>query len=99
MALGWEIIVSALPKVISQPALAEKEALEKVCFILSRKGEGGCMMKEANPHIYYDEWVTLGVYFFNGSHDGGEYVELTDATGEAGSTHRKIGFDAVRWER
>lgn len=46
---------------------------------------------------YYDQWVTLGTYYFNSSNTGSEYVQLTDATGEAGSTYRKIGFDAVKW--
>ncbi len=48
-----------------------------------------------NQNAYYDAWVSLGSYYFNDS--GTEYVELTDATGEAGSTGRKIGFDAVKF--
>jgi hypothetical protein len=63
----------------------------------SIKANGGTYTATVDQYIYYDEWVTLGTFFFNGSNNGSEYVELTDATGEAGSTYRKIGFDAVRW--
>jgi hypothetical protein len=48
-----------------------------------------------NQNSYYDTWVTLGSYSFSGN--GTEYVELADNTGEAVSTYRKIGFDAVRF--
>jgi len=45
---------------------------------------------------YSDEWVNLGTYNFDAGTKG--YVRLTDATGEAFSTRRQVGFDAVRWE-
>jgi len=43
---------------------------------------------------YYDEWVSLGTYDFDGA--GKEYVYLSSATGEAWAS-RAIGFDAVRF--
>jgi hypothetical protein len=58
---------------------------------------GSAYTATVNQSIYYDQWVTLGTYYFNGSNNGSEHVELTDATGEAGSSYLKIGFDAVRW--
>lgn len=48
-----------------------------------------------NQNNYYDQWVYLGTYGF--SDNGTEYVELSDATGEATSTYRKIGFDAIKF--
>jgi len=48
-----------------------------------------------NQALYYDQWVSIGTYAFSAT--GGEYVELTDATGEAYSTGRKLGFDAVKF--
>ncbi len=61
------------------------------------RANGSTYTATVNQSIYYDQWVTLGTYYFSDS--GSEYVELTDATGESGSTYRKIGFDAVGWER
>jgi hypothetical protein len=48
-----------------------------------------------NQALYYDQWVSIGSYSFSGA--GDEYVELTDATGEAYSTKRQLGFDAVKF--
>jgi hypothetical protein len=48
-----------------------------------------------NQALYYDQWVSIGSYSFSAA--GGEYVELTDATGEAYSTGRRLGFDAVKF--
>jgi hypothetical protein len=48
-----------------------------------------------NQNAYYDAWVSLGSHYFTAN--GTEYVELTDATGEATTTYRKIGFDAVKF--
>lgn len=48
-----------------------------------------------NQNNYYNQWVSLGQHYF--SDNGTEYVELSDATGEASSTGRKIGFDAVKF--
>jgi hypothetical protein len=48
-----------------------------------------------NQILYFDQWVPIGSYFFSGA--GDEYVELTDATGEAYSTKRQLGFDAVKF--
>jgi hypothetical protein len=50
-----------------------------------------------NQNVYYDAWVPLGTFAFTGA--AGEYVELTDATGESYTTRRLVGFDAVRWVR
>ena len=48
-----------------------------------------------NQNIYYNAWVSLGQHYF--SANGTEYVELSDATGEAVSTYRMIGFDAMKF--
>ncbi len=48
-----------------------------------------------NQNAYYSAWVSLGAHYFSGN--GTEYVELSDATGEAASTYRMIGFDAVKF--
>jgi len=48
-----------------------------------------------NQNAVYDAWVTLGTYYF--ANNGTEYLELTDATGEAYSTMRQIAFDAARF--
>jgi hypothetical protein len=48
-----------------------------------------------NQNSYYNAWVPLGTYYFSAS--GAEYVELSDATGEAASTSRMIGFDAIKF--
>ncbi len=53
--------------------------------------------KTVNQNVYYDAWVPLGTFAFAGT--GGEYVELTDATGESYTTKRLLGFDAVKWVR
>jgi hypothetical protein len=50
-----------------------------------------------NQSQFFDQWVYVGIYYF--AANGGEYVELADSTGEAGSTYRKIGFDAVKFEK
>ncbi|HEX3044989.1 MAG TPA: peptidoglycan DD-metalloendopeptidase family protein [Bacillota bacterium] len=51
-----------------------------------------------NQNNFYNSWVTLGVFYFSANY-GSEYVELTDATGEALSTYYMIGFDAVRFTK
>jgi hypothetical protein len=48
-----------------------------------------------NQNIYSNVWVSLGQHYF--SSNGTEYVELSDATGEALSLSRMIGFDAVKF--
>jgi hypothetical protein len=48
-----------------------------------------------NQNIYSNIWVSLGQHTF--SANGTEFVELTDATGEAASLQRMIGFDAVKF--
>ena len=45
---------------------------------------------------YYDQWVSLGTYYFHAG--GGEYVFLASNTGEPYAT-RYLGFDAVRFVR
>jgi murein DD-endopeptidase MepM/ murein hydrolase activator NlpD len=54
-------------------------------------------VRTVNQNAYYDVWVSLGSFSFAGS--GGEYVELTDATGEAYTTRRQLAVDAIRWVR
>ena len=54
-------------------------------------------VRSVNQNVYYDAWVSLGSFTFTGS--GGEYVELTDATGESYSTRRLLAVDAIRWVR
>jgi hypothetical protein len=49
-----------------------------------------------NQNIYYDDWVSLGTYYFGGGPN--EYVLLGDNTGETYAT-RFVGFDAVKFVR
>jgi hypothetical protein len=49
-----------------------------------------------NQNNYHNEWVSLGVYYFNGGAD--ECVFLYDNTGEATASTR-IAFDAVQFVR
>jgi hypothetical protein len=53
--------------------------------------------RTVNQNAYYDAWVSLGSFAFSGA--AGEYVELTDATGESYTTKRMLGFDAIKWVR
>lgn len=48
-----------------------------------------------NQNGYSNVWVSLGTHYF--SANGTEYVELADATGEAASTGRQLGFDAIKF--
>ena len=50
--------------------------------------------KWVNQNNYYNQWVSLGTYYFAGGPN--EYVYLGDATGEAYAT-RYVGFDAVKF--
>jgi hypothetical protein len=52
--------------------------------------------KVVNQNIYYNQWVSLGTYYFSGG--AGEYVFLGDNTGETYAT-RFVGFDAVKFVR
>jgi PA14 domain/Peptidase family M23 len=54
-------------------------------------------VKSVNQNAVYDAWVSLGSFAFAGT--GGEYVELTDATGESYTTRRLLAVDAVKWVR
>ena len=45
---------------------------------------------------YYNQWVSLGTYYFAAA--GDEYVFLGDNTGERYAT-RFVGFDAMKWVR
>jgi hypothetical protein len=56
---------------------------------------GGNNYSTLNQNSYYNAWVSLGTHYFSGN--GTEYVELGDNTGEAGSTNRMIGFDAIKF--
>ena len=48
-----------------------------------------------NQALHFDQRVSIRSYFFSAT--GDEYVELTDATGEAESTGRRLGLDAVKF--
>ena len=48
-----------------------------------------------NQALHFHQWVSIRSYFFSATRD--EYVELTDATGEAHSTGRRLGLDAVKF--
>ncbi len=50
--------------------------------------------KIVSQALYYDQWVSLGTYYFHGR--GGEYVFLANNTGEAYAS-RPVGYDAVRF--
>ena len=52
--------------------------------------------KTVNQNNYYNQWVSLGTYYFNGG--SSEYVFLNDVTGETYAT-RYVGFDAVKFVR
>ena len=56
---------------------------------------GGVTVRGVNQNAYFDTWVSLGTYTFNAGTD--RRVRLTDATGEAGNSYLKIGFDAARF--
>jgi hypothetical protein len=58
---------------------------------------GSTFSATVNQNAIYDQWVTLGTYFFAAS--GTQYVELADNTGEAASTLRQLAFDAVRFSK
>ena len=58
---------------------------------------GATDTRTVNQNAYYDAWVSLGTFSFSGA--AGEYVELSDATGESVSLQRKVAFDAVRFTR
>jgi hypothetical protein len=48
-----------------------------------------------NQALHFHQWVSIRSYFFSATRD--EYVELTDAAGEAHSTGRRLGLDAVKF--
>ncbi|MDI7276259.1 MAG: PA14 domain-containing protein [Anaerolineae bacterium] len=50
--------------------------------------------KIVSQALYYDQWVSLGTYYFHAG--GGEYVLLASNTGEPYAT-RPVGYDAVRF--
>jgi len=52
--------------------------------------------KYLNQNNYYNQWVSLGSYYFNGG--SSEYVFLNDVTGETYAT-RYVGFDAIKFVR
>jgi len=55
---------------------------------------GATHTRTVNQNNYYNQWVHLGTYYFSGG--SGEYVFLSDATGETYGT-RFVGFDAVKF--
>jgi len=48
-----------------------------------------------NQALHFDQWASIRSYFFSAT--GDENVELTEATGEAHSTGRRLGLDAVKF--
>jgi hypothetical protein len=46
--------------------------------------------------LYFDQWVNLGVFYFNAT--GGEFVYLADNTNEDYSS-RRLAYDAIRFTR
>jgi hypothetical protein len=56
---------------------------------------GASAYATVNQNIYSNVWVSLGQHTFTAN--GTEYVELSDATGEAASLQRMVGFDAIRF--
>lgn len=56
---------------------------------------GGTAQRTVNQSAYFNTWVSLGTYNFQGGTQG--FVELADVTGEArGAT--KVGIDALKFE-
>jgi hypothetical protein len=62
------------------------------------RANGQTHTRIVNQNIYYNQWVELGTFPFNGSNNGTEFVELADLTGEA-SNSRRVGFDGIRFTR
>lgn len=60
------------------------------------KHAGGYSMQVVDQSDYYGEWVSLGIYDFNGG-DSYEYVSLSDITYEP-YLSTMIAFDAIKWE-
>lgn len=54
---------------------------------------GSTYYSTIDQSIYYNQWVTLGTYWFN---SGSYYVRLNDNTGESISLYRQLGVDAIR---
>ncbi len=50
--------------------------------------------RPVNQNVYYNQWVSLGTYYFNDASD--EYVFMGDETFET-SGSRMIGFDAMQF--
>ena len=50
--------------------------------------------RPVNQNAYYNQWVSLGTYYFNDASD--EYVFMGDETFETSSS-RMIGFDAMQF--
>jgi len=55
---------------------------------------GAQHVRSLNQAIYYDQWVSLGTFYFSGG--AGEYVYLGDPTGESYAS-RYIAYDAIRF--
>ncbi len=50
--------------------------------------------RSVNQYIYYDQWVSIGTFYFNAA--GGEFVFLPDITYEP-YLSRRIAFDAIKF--
>ena len=71
---------------------AENAAAENAAYSIYHKD--GDTVVYIDQSAYADEWVSLGEYYFDVNDTG--YVYLGDATGTSG---RKLGFDAVKWQK
>ncbi len=49
-----------------------------------------------NQDIHYNQWVSLGTFYFNGHNSGHEFVAAYDNTRESYAT-KQIAFDAVKF--
>ncbi len=57
--------------------------------------DGGRHDKLISQNRYYDEWVSLGTYYFSGHAYGGEFIIAYDNTREAPYS-AQIAFDAIK---
>lgn len=64
------------------------------CARYSINAASVCGYRTVNQNSYYDQWVSLGTYYFNPGTAG--YVYLSDLTGEAENS-RMVGFDAIEF--
>ncbi len=82
---NWEVYVFVASKYFGS---------KQAYYVVQHNGaRDGCMVNQNN---YYNQWISLGTYYFSGG--GDEYVYLGDNTGEVYAT-RFLGYDAVKFVR